>query len=677
MNLVSHLEVIILYQHVSFVIIFYINFGLTTSNEVDLNWTAKCPSQCLCDIDGFNKKRIICSKETLNSIPINQMDSNTQVLIIKGTQSKPHDLSIGRIFGSFIDLERIVLTFCRIPAIGEASFWPGGKIRLLDLSYNRISSIRETDFLGLNQLDELNLSDNLISTPPSAPFKHLTNLTSLSIARNQLQTLVPRMFYQLKKLEILNLSGNPLSSIHPDDIKDATRLKKLYLADCQLTSIHSLIYERLGRLSILDLSNNRFTTLVAHEFKSLTSLRSLFLDGNQLTNIGDNTFNGLQLDKLTLSRNRLTQLSPCAFCNCSVTILDLANNRFTSFGPRVLAPLSQSLTILRASNNTNLGSGGNGDGSTSVENLVTPLNRLTRLYLSAVNIDDSLSVKTFIGSAVTLVYLDLSHNSLINISEGLIAPLINLEVFNLAFNKMRGLSPAFIEILASLDHLKSLSLEGSYWSCYRCHILPLKDWLTTRPTAYEATCQKGSATSCVRCSTPSDLYGRHVRDTNEFDLEWCPDPTISLRLATTEPRIGLILALVIIVSIIVIIIIIIAMYKTRGATYYTHEDDRLSDKTIFTIQQAARATAMGISPPAISSSGSSPPMSPLADNTINSNQSTPPTHHHHHNSSMDSKKVIQKSASSGSHSINNHSGQKKSSTGSNISNYQTKPKMVF
>ncbi|XP_015782295.1 insulin-like growth factor-binding protein complex acid labile subunit [Tetranychus urticae] len=666
MNIVSHLEVNILYL-LLFVITFYINFTSVLNNVTpDSNWTSKCPSQCHCDIDGFGKKRILCSKETLSYIPIQQMDPNIQVLAIKGSQNKLHSLSIGRIFGSFFDLERVVITHSQIPAIGEATFWPGGKIRVIDLSHNRIQSIQETDFIGLDQLDELNLADNRISTPPSAPFKHLTNLTSLSIARNRLKTLVPRMFFQLKKLETLNLSGNPLVAIHPDDIKDAVKLKRLYLADCQLKRIHSLIYERCNRLKILDLSNNQFNSLAANEFKFLTNLRSLFLDGNQISSLTDYTFNGLQLDKLTLSRNGMVNLSPCAFCNCSVTILDLATNRFTVFGPRVLAPLSESLAILRVANNSHLV-----DGSTSIENLITPLNRLTRLYLSSVNLDDSFSTQTFLGSSVTLVYLDLSYNLLINISETLIAPLVNLEVLNLSFNKMRGLTPVFISTLASLDHLKSVYLEGSHWSCYRCHISPLKDWLNSQPIPYESTCQKGTA-SCVRCSTPSDLYGRHVRDTNEFDLEWCPDPTISLRLATSEPRIGLILALIIIVSIIVIIIVIVVMYKSGGAVYYTHEDDRLSDKTVFTIQQAARATAMAFSPTAISSSGSSPPMSPNAD-TITSNHSSPNSHQLH----QTSKGAIQKSSFTGSHNKPSM-GNKKASTGSNVSSHhQTKPKMVF
>lgn len=507
-----------------------------------------------------------------------------QILRIAGSPSKPFELFLGRIFGKLRSLEQITLNYCGIPAIGYASFWPGHKIRTIDLSYNQIDIIKEGDFKGLSNLTDLDLSSNRISDPPSAPFNHLKGLERLSLANNQLTKLVPRMFFQLQRLESLNLSGNPLTDIHPDDIKDVVGLKQLFLGDCRLSRIHSLIFTRLSSLELLDLSNNQFQVLSQNEFKSLAKLRILKLSGNQLLNLQDYTFNGLSLQRLLLDHNQIRTLGSCVFCNSSIRIVNLSENHLTFIDSGVFTPLADSVQILNLSNNSQLT-----DSITAIENAIKPLRKLARLYLASTGIDERLHPEIFQNSGETLRILDVSNNRFINLSHLLFNDLKKIEILDLSNNRMQGMNLQMIRVFRSLVNLKYLNLEGPNWSCYRCHIIDLRDWLITRPSAYESVCRKGSG-SCVRCSVPSDLYGQHVSEVDEFSLEWCPDPTIKLRLSTSEPRVGMVLALIIIVTLVVVIIIVIFMYKHRGGSYYTHEDDRLDAKTIFTIQQTAAAT---------------------------------------------------------------------------------------
>lgn len=392
------------------------------------------------------------------------------------------------------------------------------------------------------------------------------------------------MFYQLQQLELLNLSNNPLVEIHPDDIRDVVQLKQLYLTSCRLSRIHSLIYARLNALELLDLTNNRFDSLVQYEFKRLSKLKVLKLTSNRLITLQDYTFYGLDLVRLLLDQNNLQSIGLCAFCNSSIRILNLSKNHLFTIDANLLSPLTTSLQILYLSNNTKFQ-----DPSTAIENAVKPLSRLVRLYLSAVNLEDRFNHESFYRSRETLKIVDLSNNRFINISELLLSPLKSLEVLDLSNNLMQGMSKQLVETLKSLKSLKFIDLQGPNWLCYRCHIIFLRNWLITSPYAYENACKKGTE-KCVRCSSPIDLYQLHVKDLNEFQMEWCPDPTIRLRLATSEPRVGLILALIIIITLIVVIIIVIILYKQRGGSYYTHEDDRLDPKTISSIQRAAAAT---------------------------------------------------------------------------------------
>lgn len=167
-----------------------------------------------------------------------------------GSAAKPLNLTLGRIFQNFDLLEEVSITFSQIPAIGDSSFWPGKKIRSLDLSHNQISLIREEDFNGLPVLSSLTLSDNALSVTPSAVFRKLSSLKRLSLARNKLTRLVPRMFYKLEKLEHLDLSENALNELLAEDLKDSRGLKSLLLAGCGLQRIHSLVYQTLPNLQV-------------------------------------------------------------------------------------------------------------------------------------------------------------------------------------------------------------------------------------------------------------------------------------------------------------------------------------------------------------------------------------------------------------------------------------------
>lgn len=156
-----------------------------------LGVSSKCPKVCTCSLKA-GKKAVFCSTGDLQVIPVSEMDINSHVLVVTAPTESPNNITIGRIFLKFNNLEEVRIKYSGVPAIGDSSFWPGRRLKILDLSHNAISFLRESDFNGLKNLQELDLSNNEIFATPSAPFRHLINLKKLNLARNKLLNLVPR-----------------------------------------------------------------------------------------------------------------------------------------------------------------------------------------------------------------------------------------------------------------------------------------------------------------------------------------------------------------------------------------------------------------------------------------------------------------------------------------------------
>ena len=521
------------------------------------------------------------------SLPLWCFTSNSwlwwwQVITVSGTVGEPNEITIGRIFLDLAELEEISITHSNVPAIGDSSFWPGTKMKILDLSNNRIRLIRDSDFNGLVNLSSLNLSRNVLTEVPSAAFHHMPNLLKLDLTNNKLSKLVPRLFFKLDKLEYLDISENPLTvnQITEDTFKDSNSLKILKMSKSNIKAISLLAYKELPNLKELHLSSNKISFISAYEFSSLSSLKYLYLDDNDVHTIRNHAFNGLRLIHLTLARNKIVFLPSCVFCNLILESLDLSSNMFTAFQPDLLQPLSLTLIFLGSSGSSSLEK-----PSESVNNLLSPLKRLQILRVASSNIDNGLNESTF-SSMNHLRFLDLSSNKLSNLSEKWFEPMNHLETLDLSNNLLPGISQDVLSVFDSMS-LKAIYLQKNPWICKRCQILPLMDWINTRsPLSYSNVCNtrkispdpktsSGDNTACITCSYPDHLSGKNLHLITELDLEYCPDPRINLRLTSSEPKVGLALGILIIISLVIMILSIVLSYKFKdSAVYYTHEEER-------------------------------------------------------------------------------------------------------
>ncbi|OTF70624.1 leucine-rich repeat-containing protein [Euroglyphus maynei] len=557
----------------------------------------RCPSPpCVCDVDDQKRKTVTCTA-SIQNIPIDKMDPETQVINITPKQNRYNALTLGRIFTNMTNLEEIRITQSKLPAIGEMTFCPlhcnpcQSLIKILDLSHNNINAVLQGNFYCLDSLEFLDLSDNNLSTGlPSAPFGKLSSLLKLSLARNKLNQLVPLMFHSLNSLEELDLSENPLSEIRSDELRGLPNLRLLNLNGCQLARIDGFTFRGLTNLEYLDLSDNHLKNLNRSSFDGLMNLRVLLLHRNSLTVLPDRIFAGLNLNRLDLSNNLINPLTNCVFCLAdAIKKLDLSNNKITSFSAGLLEPISDSLEQLYIDRNRYLI-----DSPSSVVALLQPLRRLKLLSAAEINLDESLPESAF-DSLESLVFLNISNNRLTELNSRLLSPMaVALTTLDVSNNKLPFIDPSTFLMFSNMRFLSEVYLHGNPFSCYRCQILPFIDWLNTDPAEYWKVCPKltddpDRLIHCARCSIPSLLEGRYLHEPGlNHELEWCTNPEVQLRLTASEPQVGLVLAFLIILSLVALILVVIAIYRKHGATYYTQEDKLTSKEEIYAASVAAQ-----------------------------------------------------------------------------------------
>lgn len=74
----------------------------------------------------------------LKSVPVRSLDSDVEVLIIRGPRN---NIIIGPIFAPFLQLKVLRITDSNVPAIGKNSFWGCQNLRILGklLQYDKLT----------------------------------------------------------------------------------------------------------------------------------------------------------------------------------------------------------------------------------------------------------------------------------------------------------------------------------------------------------------------------------------------------------------------------------------------------------------------------------------------------------------------------------------------------------
>ncbi|KAL4360532.1 hypothetical protein GQ457_04G034520 [Hibiscus cannabinus] len=226
----------------------------------------------------------------------------------------------------------------------------------MDLSYNNLSGLIPSGFGSCTSLESFHVSNNNFTGKiPVEIFQNMTSLKELGLAFNYFSGPLPESLSSLSNLEVLDLSSNNFSGPIPVSLCDnpGNRLQVLYL---QNNMLHGSIPASLGNCSqlvSLHLSVNYLTGTIPSSLGYLSKLKDLKLWLNQLQGGIPQELSNIQtLETLILDFNELTGPIPYGLSNCTrLNWISLSNNRLTGEIPAWLGQLSN-LAILKLSNNS-------------------------------------------------------------------------------------------------------------------------------------------------------------------------------------------------------------------------------------------------------------------------------------------------------------------------------------
>lgn len=302
------------------------------------------------------------------------------------------------------------------------------QLQELHLQRNSITNIDKNALNGLTMLRTFNASHNLLDLLPEDLFGSTRDLREIHLAYNVLRDLPRGVFTRLEQLLVLNLANNRLGSDHVDETTflGLIRLIVLDLSYNLLTHIDARMFKDLFFLQILDLRNNSIDRIESNAFLPLYNLHTLELSDNRLHTVGAQLFNGLfVLNRLTMSGNTIASIDPIAFRNCSdLKELDLSGNELTSV-PEALRDLAFLKTL-------DLGE-----------------NRISEFHNGSFR------------NLHQLTGLRLISNDIGNLSRGMLWDLPNLQILNLARNKVQHVERHAFERNIRLEAIR---LDGNFLS---------------------------------------------------------------------------------------------------------------------------------------------------------------------------------------------------------------------
>ncbi|KAK6947168.1 Brassinosteroid receptor BRI1, island domain [Dillenia turbinata] len=233
-----------------------------------------------------------------------------------------------------------------------------GTLEELDLSGNSLSGGLPSSFVSCSSLVSLNLGLNQLSGDfVSTVVSTLPNLRYLYLSFNNISGTVPLSLTSCTQLQVLDLSANSFTGYIPNGLCSShsfSALKKLLLADNYLVGTVPPELGNCTNLMGIDLSFNSLSGPIPLEIWTLPSLSNLVMWANNLTGeIPEGIcVDGGNLETLILNNNFLTGSLPLSIGSCTNMIwLSLADNRLSGEIPANIGNLVN-LAILQLGNNS-------------------------------------------------------------------------------------------------------------------------------------------------------------------------------------------------------------------------------------------------------------------------------------------------------------------------------------
>ncbi|XP_015580902.2 receptor-like protein kinase BRI1-like 3 [Ricinus communis] len=265
----------------------------------------------------------------------------------------------GALLGSFKILRQLSLAgnqlFGDIPSeLGQAC----GSLQELDLSANKLTGGLPMNFLSCSSLRSLNLGNNMLSGDfLTTVVSNLQNLKFLYVPFNNITGPVPLSLTNCTQLEVLDLSSNGFTGNVPSIFcspSKSTQLHKMLLANNYLSGKVPSELGSCKNLRRIDLSFNNLNGPIPPEIWTLPNLSDLVMWANNLTGeIPEGICRkGGNLETLILNNNLLTGSLPQSIGSCTSMIwISVSSNQLTGEIPSSIGNLVN-LAILQMGNNS-------------------------------------------------------------------------------------------------------------------------------------------------------------------------------------------------------------------------------------------------------------------------------------------------------------------------------------
>lgn len=217
------------------------------------------------------------------------------------------------IIETFYNLQKVLLSSCKMKKITQKSFQNCAKIEFLFIHNNLLEEIPAGVFRNCATITSLSIVRNQIRTITSESFEGLHNLISLSLDQNQLTSINSGIFSNLKKLSSLFLSFNPIEELQQESMPQ--QLQWLFINYCNISRLHPEVFRNFTKLSYLNLRSNPITYLSPEIFTDLKDLWIIDLINTKIRRLSSNLFGRLEkLDEFLIS-NELDEIQPGFFDN--------------------------------------------------------------------------------------------------------------------------------------------------------------------------------------------------------------------------------------------------------------------------------------------------------------------------------------------------------------------------
>lgn len=409
-----------------------------------------------------NLKEVNLKDNKITSLPNGLFSDNNNLEIIDlscntissiGNSTFPHNIK-------YLNLNRNHLH--KIDVI-----WPESLVNL-ELGFNAILFITNASFSELTHLEILKLNNNGLKTIPIGLFNPNSDLEEIDLPHNNIYT-VGKVALSLHKIKHLNLEHNRLGTL---DFMLPPSLESLDLSFNLISSIDHNSFSAMKNPVVLFLNNNSLENLPLGVLNELESLKTAFIQHNHITSLrGDLFAPHKNLIEVDLSYNNISTIEETVFTSSSIKFLNLTKNKIKYFNfslPESVTNLDISFNsvvevaencFLKTTNLTTLKINNNflkniPLGLFNAFNRETvPYNGMKNLYLQN-NKLENLSFEL----PRTLINLDLSHNSISVLKQGIFDGLSSLTNLQLDNNLLHTLP---MGCFLSLKSLKQLYLSNN------------------------------------------------------------------------------------------------------------------------------------------------------------------------------------------------------------------------